>query len=115
MDAITARINYMDKIMKGLYTKEEADQELDRIAQEYGESAFLPGKAPKREKPWTMEDLQFLRNYAVGDPSRELLSYMAEVSEYVFRKQRIRRIIVLGGIAAAVIVAGIVVAVMTSR
>lgn len=107
---VQARIDFTKKVMAGEYTHPQAEAELDRMAAEFGDLAFLPGTVNRKPKPWTMDHLLELERSAVcGAGSRDFLSYMAEVGAEVYRKQRIWRIwkwgktilAVLAGIAAA--------------
>lgn len=87
---VRARINFMEKVMAGKYTRAEAEAELDRMEREFGDLAFLPGTVTRKPKPWTMKHLEELKTAAIcGAGSREFFSYMAEVGEEVHRKPRI--------------------------
>ena len=46
MDNIQARINFVDKVMKGQYSRAEAEAELDRMEQEFGNAPLPLGKLP---------------------------------------------------------------------
>ena len=108
--SIQARLDFVQKVMDGKYTRAQAEAELDRMEAEFGERAFLPGTAARRPKPWTMEDLRELERSAVcGAGSREFLSYLAEVGAEVHRRARVRRFLLACGCAAAVAVAAAVV------
>ncbi|OUQ76582.1 hypothetical protein [Flavonifractor sp. An100] len=104
MDNIQARINFVDKVMKGQYSRAEAEAELDRMEQEFGERAFTTGKVTRKSKPWSMEDLKDLeRDFMASASSRKFFEYMAEMSEEVYRKKRQRKkLAIFGGIAAAI-------------
>ena len=114
MDSIQARIDFVHKVMDGKYSRAEAEAELNRMEQLYGEDAFSIGKVVRKPKPWTMEDLEELeRDFMASASSREFFRYMAEMSEEVYRKKRERKkMAILGGIAAVVaLVAAVVVVV----
>lgn len=108
MDNIQARINFVDKVMKGQYSHAEAAAELDRMEQEFGERAFTTGKVTRKPKPWSMEDLKDLeRDFMASASSRKFFEYMAEMSEEVYRKKRQRKkLAIFGGIAAAIALGG---------
>ena len=112
MDNIQARINFVDKVMKGQYSRAEAEAELDRMEQEYGKDAFTIGTVTRKPKPWTMEDLKDLeRDFMASASSRKFFEYMAEMSEEVYRKKRQRKkLAIFGGIAAAIALVAAVVA-----
>lgn len=101
MDNIQARIDFVHKVQKGQYTYAEAEAELDRMQQVYGETAFSVGKVVRKPKPWTMKDLKKLeRDFISSASSREFFDYMAEMSEEVYRKKRQKRMLaIIGGIA----------------
>lgn len=93
---VQARNNFVQKVMAGEYSCEQAEAELDRMEREFGELAFLPGTVNRKPRPWTMDHLRELkRSAACGAGSRAFLSYMAEVGEEVHRKpgfrEKIRR------------------------
>lgn len=104
MDNIQARINFVHNVMKGRYNHTEAKAELDRMSQVYGESAFSIGKVIRKPKPWTMADLEDLeRDFMASASSREFFDYMAEMSEYVYRKKHRRKFFfIFGGIVAII-------------
>ena len=112
MDSIQARIDFVHKVMDGKYSRAEAEAELNRMEQLYGEDAFSIGKVVRKPKPWTMEDLEELeRDFMASASSRKFFEYMAEMSEEVYRKKRQRKkLAIFGGIAAAIALVAAVVA-----
>lgn len=54
------------RLMKGQYSRAEAEAELDRMEQEFGERAFTTGKVTRKSKPWSMEDLKDLERDFMG-------------------------------------------------
>ena len=85
----SARVDFARKVKNGDYTLEQAEKELDRMEESYGEEAFLAGSVVRKEPPWTMKDLEKLNmEVTAGAGSRELLHYMAEVSDAVYSKKR---------------------------
>lgn len=111
---IQARVNFVQCVMDGKYSCAEAEAELSRMQKEYGEHAFAPYCVEPKPKPWTFEDLKLLeRKFMAGAASREFFSYMAEMSEEVYRKKRQRKkMAILGGIAAVVALVTVVVVVV---
>lgn len=110
----SARADFVRKVKRGEYTLAQAEAELDRMEEHYGEEAFLPGSVTRKEPPWTMEDLEDLHmDVIAGAGSRELFHYMAEVSDAVYRKRRrIKALAIAGGIVAAIALFGAVVAIV---
>lgn len=108
----SARVDFARKVKNGDYTLEQAEKELDRMEESYGEEAFLAGSVVRKEPPWTMKDLEKLNmEVTAGAGSRELLHYMAEVSDAVYsKKRRMKLLTILGGIVAAIALAGAIIA-----
>lgn len=104
-ESSNARVAFARKVRNGEYTLAQAEAELDRIEARYGEDAFLAGSVTRKEPPWTMEDLEGLNmKVTAGAGSRELLHYMAEVSDAVYsQKRRVKMLAIAGGIVAAAI------------
>lgn len=109
-----ARIDFANKVKNGEYTFTQAEAELDRMGECYGENAFLAGNVTRKDPPWTMEDLDDLYMEAIaGAGSREFFNYMAEVSDVVYsKKHRTKRLAILGGIASIIALIGIMIAVV---
>lgn len=109
-DNVEARVDFIEQVAEGKYTLAEAEAELNRMEQEYGNKAFLPGTVVRKPKSqWTKEYLRDLEEDAIaGAGSREFLQYFAEVSAYVNGKRKIIPIaIIVLAIAAAAIGGGI--------
>lgn len=97
-DNVKARIDYIKKVAAGKYTLTEAEAELNKLEQEYGDDAFLPGAVVRKPKPWTKEYLRDLEEDAIaGAGSREFLHHFAEVSADVYGRARRRRALAIGG------------------
>lgn len=107
-ESSSARVDLARKIRNGEYTLTQAEAELDRMEKCYGESAFLAGSVIRKEPPWTMDDLENLNmEVTAGAGSRELLHYMAEVSDAVYnKKRRTKTLAIVGGILAAAALIG---------
>lgn len=112
-ESSSARVDFARKVRQGKYTLAQAEAELNRMEECYGEKAFQPGSVTRKEPPWTMEDLEDLNlEVTAGAGSRELLHYMAEVGDAVYRKRRrIKTLAIAGGIVAAIALIGAAVAI----
>lgn len=97
-DNVEARVDFIEQVAEGKYTLSEAEAELNRMEQEYGNKAFLPGTVVRKPKPWTKEYLRDLEEDAIaGAGSREFLHHFAEVSADVYGRARRRRALAIGG------------------
>lgn len=89
---VKARLNFIRNAMAGKYAPAQAKAELDRMEKQYGELVFTPGRAKKKPRPWTKNDLDGLWKEAVaGAGSRDFLEYMAEVG-YAVNKNNMHKI-----------------------
>ena len=81
---------------------------------QYGELIFTPGKATRKPRPWTRDDLDGLWQKAIcGAGSRDFLEYMAEMGWEIKQGERRQKRIKIFGILAAVVAAvAIIVAVV---
>ena len=99
-----ARLEFIQKAMDGEFTPAQAKAELDRMEAKYGKLIFTPGKAPRKPRPWTKQDLEGLWQKAIcGAGSRDFLEYMAEMGWEIKRAERRQKIIQIFGILAAVV------------
>ena len=90
---VEAKLNFIRNAIAGKYTPAQAKAELDRMEKQYGELVFLPGRAKKKPRPWTKNDLDGLWKEAVaGAGSRDFFEYMAEVG-YAVNKNNKHKII----------------------
>ena len=89
------RVDIARKIADGTYSKKEAERAMDALQQKYPEEAF--GKHfifERKPKPWDRTYLEELKNLCFSSAdTREFMSYMAEVSDEIFRARRIRKVI----------------------
>ena len=110
----TAKLDYIKKAMNGAFSPAQAKVELDQMEKQYGELVFTPGKANKKPRPWTKNDLDDLWKEAVaGAGSRDFLEYMAEMGwEVKQAERRQKRIKIFGILAAMVAAAAVIVAVV---
>lgn len=89
MELVNEHINLTNKILAGELSKEDVKLEIDRMENEYGESAFNLYKVSKKDAPWTQRDLDDLEvQSAAGALSKDFYLYMAEVSDFVHRKNK---------------------------
>lgn len=87
MSLVNEHISLTNGILSGKLSKSGVASEIDRIEKEYGESAFNLYKVQKKDAPWTQSDLDDLEiQSASGACSKEFYLYMAEVSEYIHKK-----------------------------
>lgn len=90
---VEAKLNFIRNARAGKYTPAQAKAELDRMEKQYGELTFLPGRAKKKPRPWTKNDLDYLWKQAVaGAGSRDFFEYLAEVG-YAVNKNNKHKII----------------------
>lgn len=109
-DRTQAKLDFIHKAMAGVYTADQAKEELDQMEQEFGDLAFLPGKVTKKPRPWTRADLEDLRlEAAAGAGSRDFFAYLAEMGEEVVRMERRKRKIKIIAVIAAVVAAAAVI------
>ena len=109
-DRTTAKLDYIKSAMNGAFSPDQAKAELDRMEKQYGELVFLPGRAKKKPRPWTKNDLDGLWKEAVaGAGSRDFLEYMAEMGWEVKQAERRQKRIKIFGILAAVLAAAAVI------
>lgn len=102
----TAKLDYIKKAMNGAFSPAQAKVELDQMEKQYGELVFTPGKANKKPRPWTKNDLDDLWKEAVaGAGSRDFMEYMAEMGWEVKQTERREKRIKIFGILAAVVAA----------
>lgn len=103
---INERIELVNKIVSGKLSRADAEAELDHLQSRYGKDAFLPYSTTRKEKPWDMAYLHELHHtFVAGAASREYISYMAEVSEYVYRRERMKRVAIAAGVGIIAVAA----------
>lgn len=89
MGLIEEHIQLAKKIVGGELSKTLVIEEINRIEKEYGEDAFNSFVVKKKSSPWTQKDLDDLEmQSASGAGSKEFYLYMAEVSEFVHKKDK---------------------------
>lgn len=89
MGLIEEHIKLTDGIISGKMDRECVEKEMKRIESEYGTGSFNSYKVQKKSAPWTKKDLDNLEiQSASGACSKEFYLYMAEVSEYVYGKNK---------------------------
>ena len=92
----------VNDIATGKTNVKEVRVSINRIKTQFGSDAFPSFSFDKQPKPWNIEYLHELqRKNVTGACSEEFIIHMAEVSDYVFGKQRRN---VIGAIVAIVIV-----------
>lgn len=110
---IRERIDIAEKIADGTYSKEKAERAMDALQEKYPEKAF--GKYfsfTKKEHPWTKEYLEELKDSCLyGVVTREFMSFMAEVSDEVYRAKRIKKAV----LTAALFIAAVVLVVLFAK
>lgn len=78
-------------IRAGAYTRRDVKRMLDELELVYPDAAYPAHLIVRKPEPWDMAHLRELEALLYnGFASRALLEYMAEVSEAVYRKTRIR-------------------------
>ena len=78
-------------IRGGAYTRRNVRKMLDEIELAYPDETYPAHLVARKPKPWDMAYLEELEELLYnGFASRALLEYMAEVSEAVYRRTRIR-------------------------
>ena len=91
-------------IVSGNYTKAKATKEIERLENDYPEETFGYYEPQKKEKPWDLEYLKELQElFYCGAGSKEFILYMAEVSDEVYRAKRIKKLLLMGLLAVAII------------
>ena len=86
MSLIEEHIHLANDIAAGKISANQLEEELSRIENEYGASAFNSFKVTRKDPPWTNEDLEDLRDQSsAGACSKEFYRYMVEVSESVYK------------------------------
>ena len=89
MGLVEEHVKLTNSILSGELTVEQVKCEIERIESEYGPSAFDSYKVKKTNAPWNKEDLEKLEiQSASGACSKEFYLYMAEVSEFVYKKNK---------------------------
>lgn len=89
MGLVEEHVRLTNSIVAGDLTVEQVKEELNRIETEYGPDSFDLYKVKKKSAPWSKEDLEDLEiQSASGACSKDFYLYMAEVSEFVHRKNR---------------------------
>lgn len=89
MGLVEEHVRLTNSIVAGDLTIEQVKEELNRIETEYGPDSFDLYKVKKKSAPWSKEDLEDLEiQSASGACSKDFYLYMAEVSEFVHRKNR---------------------------
>lgn len=89
MGVVEEHVKLTNKIMAGELTYNQVKNEIDRIESQYGEDSFGSYKVKKTSAPWSMKDLEDLEVQSVsGACSKEFYLYMAEVSEFVYKKNK---------------------------
>lgn len=92
----------VNDIATGKTNVKEVRVSIERIKTQFGSDAFPGFSFEKQPKPWNFEYLHELqRKNVTGACSEEFIIHMAEVSDYVFGRQRRN---VIGAIVAIVIV-----------
>lgn len=92
----------VNDIATGKTNLKEVRVSIERIKTKFGSDTFPSFSFEKQPKPWNFEYLHELqRKNVTGACSEEFIIHMAEVSDYVFGRQRRN---VIGAIVAIVIV-----------
>lgn len=78
-------------IRGGAYSRRDVSKMLNEIELAYPDETYPAHLVARKPKPWDMAYLEELEELLYnGFASRALLEYMAEVSEAVYRKTRLR-------------------------
>lgn len=101
-DVIEKRTSLMIKIIDGKVDKSFVRKEIEKLENQYGENAFLPYIVKKKDKPWDEKYLKELEIQGMaGAASKEFILHLAEVSESVYRKKRLKKAFLIGAAALA--------------
>lgn len=89
MGLVEEHVKLTNSILAGDLTVDQVKSEINRIESEYGLGSFDSCKVSKKSAPWTKEDLDELEiQSASGACSKDFYLYMAEVSEFVYKKNK---------------------------
>lgn len=89
MGLVEEHVKLTNSILAGDLTVDQVKSEINRIESEYGSGSFDSCKVRKKSAPWTKEDLDELEiQSALGTCSKDFYLYMAEVSEFVYKKNK---------------------------
>ncbi len=106
--------NLKDNIVAGMYTPAQARAEINRLKEQYGESAFPPADFAKKPGPWSKAYLDELDERAIS--SEGYIEYMEEVSYSVHCRERRKRRLILGGSLVIIIaVIAVLIIILTGR
>lgn len=89
MGLVEEHVKLTNSILAGDLNVDQVKSEVNRIESEYGPGSFDSYKVRKTSAPWTKEDLDELEIQSIsGACSKDFYLYMAEVSEFVYKKNK---------------------------
>ena len=90
------------KIARGECSRKQVSVELQKIERTFPDEEFSTYVPSRKEKPWDLNYLKELEElFYCGANSRELIEYMSEVSEEVYRAKRMRKVLLCTLVAVA--------------
>lgn len=89
MDKYQIKNDLIKDIINGKYTLDQVKKKIQELEAKYGEEFFDNYDVPKEEKPWNRETLKKLETASlVGTCSKPFILHLAEVSEFVHKKEQ---------------------------
>lgn len=110
---------FIMEIINGNYTLDEAKNEVKEYEKRYGSDFFADYEVERKPKPWNREYLEELSLRSMsGMASKQLILHLAEVSEYIHKNEKqkkIKKIIIITGAICGIIAALVILAIAFSK
>lgn len=119
MGNIEIKVQFIMDIIEGKYTLSETKKKMQEYEEKYGSDFFVEYEVEKKGKPWDRNYLEELRLKSMtGMSSKQFILHLAEVSEYVHKNEKqkkIRKKIIITGAIFGIIAALVILAIAFSK
>lgn len=119
MGNIEIKVQFIMDIIEGKYTLSETKKKMQEYEEKYGSDFFVEYEVEKKGKPWDRNYLEELRLKSMtGMSSKQFILHLAEVSEYVHKNEKqkkIRKKIIITGAICGIIAALVILAIAFSK
>ena len=110
---------FITDITNGKYNLIEAKKKMQECEEKYGSDFFVEYEVEKKGIPWVRNYLEELRLKSMtGMSSKQFILHLAEVSEYVHKNEKqkkIKKIIIITGAICGIIAALVILAIAFSK